>query len=53
MKGEDMLWGMLIHVGGNITIKPNDRLVADMDTFHRITDRMAADGLNTVLIDVH
>lgn len=48
----EMLWGLLIHVGGNIDLKPLDHFRTDMDTFHRITDRMAADKLNMVLIDV-
>lgn len=47
-----MMWGMLIHVGRNFTRTVNDRLTTDMDTFRRVTEQMAADGLNMVLIDV-
>ncbi len=48
----DLLWGLLIHVGRNIDNKARDHRITDLDTFHRITERMAADGLNMVLIDV-
>ena len=51
-KQNDLLWGLLIHVGRNIDNKARDHRITDLDTFHRITERMAADGLNMVLIDV-
>ena len=49
---KNLLWGLLLHVGGNINKKVYDPLRLDIDVFHRITERMAADGLNMVLIDV-
>ncbi len=48
----DLLWGLLLHVGGNINKVVRDPLLLDVDVFHRVTERMAADGLNMVLIDV-
>ena len=47
-----MMWGLLLHVGGNIDKVVRDPLLLDVDVFHRVTERMAADGLNMVLIDV-
>ena len=45
-------WGLLLHVGTSIDGHLVDHVVTDRDTFRRVTDRMAEDGLNMVLIDV-
>ena len=49
-----MVWGLLLHFGNNFFYrrKPLEKLEVELDAFRRITERMAADGLNMVLIDV-